>query len=220
MMIPQTHWAVESGLHSAFARSWNAVGVIGVNLPLRGGTIPESAEKEPLVSSTSHASQLANNGARSWVGIALNPTDARCYRMIARLLYDDASQIPFNRHHTIDEAVAVQSACAIVSNAVYRTTGLFVQTLHLGNNSMTLDTASTGEEAALRLGKPDEPYFYHCHLLCRGNPLRSYFDNAPELRGPPVGVPLDIATGKVAWDADDPAAIALVRGLRSVLPFP
>lgn len=145
------------------------------------------------------------------VGLYTNPTDRRCYSLIVRTLVPTADQMILNQLHSLEESLAVGMAVAVLKQVLFRRTGLFVQSLHLGNNSMRSTT-----EGDVGLGNAHEPYFYHVHLLARGDPVRSYFDGAPELAGPPLGVAFRPQDGNHARPTDVETA-AIVRGFRRVL---
>jgi hypothetical protein len=119
-----------------------------------------------------------------YIGIYLNPTDSRCYRMIARPLCLQTTDLAFNRDDDLSNPISTSIAVALVGKSMRESTGLFVQSLHLGNNSMV-----SGSDGELQLGNDKEPYFHHVHyLLCRGNPELAYFEGALVLGGPPIGV--------------------------------
>ena len=154
---PLDHWSVQSGLLESFMSLPYAVCVVSVGNDETGGPFR--------------------------VGLYMNPVDSSCYRMIARVLYSKPGDIPFNRHSSPAVAIAVGEVVALGSAALYDRTNLFVQSMHLGNNSQVADPVS-GE---IVLGSDHEPYFYHVHLICRGNPGRSYFEGSDKLGGPPIG---------------------------------
>ena len=154
---PTDHWAVQSGVVDSFISLPYALCVASVG--------------------------RAGSGDALRVGLYMNPVDSSCYRMIARVLYDMPSDIPFNQYHSPGEALAVAEVVALASATLYDRTRLFVQTMLLGNNSQVADP----ESGEIVLGSDHEPYFYHVHLICRGNPDRCYFEGSDKLGGPPIG---------------------------------
>lgn len=214
--LPPTHWAVASGVAATFRHLPYAVAI---------ATVPPAAVSSPPQQPPTR------------VALYLNPTETTCYRMLARVLYDAPDDIPFNAMHAAGDVVAVATATAAFAAALRQATGLFVQTLHLGNNSMACDPA-TGDVV---LGTDHEPYFYHVHLLCRGNPDRVYFpspcaaagadtdqgddgdatadahgDGAPRLGGPAVGVNFSVQhANKQPPTATELAALR--RGMQRVV---
>lgn len=119
------------------------------------------------------------------VGLYANPADQQCYRLIARLLVDKPEDIRLNEIQSLEESLAVSTAVAVLKQVVFKHSGLFVQSLHLGNNSMQFDAKSS---AGVGLGTLHEPYFYHEHLLLRaGDPDLEYLEGAGPIGGPPIG---------------------------------
>lgn len=88
------------------------------------------------------------------VGLYANPADQQCYRLIARLLVDKPEDIRLNEIQSLEESLAVSTAVAVLKQVVFKHSGLFVQSLHLGNNSMQFDAKSS---AGVGLGTLHEP---------------------------------------------------------------
>lgn len=147
------------------------------------------------------------------VGLYANPKDQRCYRMIARLLVKDPSDLHLNAFHSLDESLAVGMAVAVTKQVVFETTGLFVQSMHLGNNSMC-STSITGR-GDVGLATEQESYFYHEHLILRGDPTRSYFPGATALGGPPLGTAFAAQGRRV--EPTPESLNAVVDGTKNVL---
>jgi len=161
----------------------------------------------PLIVSTPHGH----------VGIYSNPTDQRCYRLIARLVVeeeDPSSMMRVNKFHTLEESLAVAMAVAVLKQVIFHQCHLFVQSLHLGNNSM-YEKKKTDDTIKIGLGKTGEPYFYHEHLLLRGDPTQTYFRGASALGGPPLGTAFAAQGSRVRPQPEQLAAI--VQGLKNVL---
>jgi len=116
------------------------------------------------------------------VGVYLNPTDSTYYRMIVRALVETPEQIRFNSFPDPDEQDAVLRTSAILQRIFYDNLDLYCQFVQLGNNSQSM----VGGD--LQLGNAKEPYFYHTHIFCRGDPDRHYLGpDLPALGGVPVG---------------------------------
>ena len=153
------------------------------------------------------------------VGLYANPTDRRCYRLIARPLVATLADMTLNQLQTLQESLAVATAVAVFKQVMFRHAGLFVQSLHLGNNSMQqqkLNDDESQDGCIVGLGNIYEPYFYHEHLFLRGDPKRSYFEGAPALAGPTLGVALGAQDGgRVKPKTFETQA--LVKGLQGIL---
>lgn len=189
LTVPE--WAMLSCVASSFMRLSNAVAVVLVTL---------SATKKVQC------------------GVLLNPTDQRCYRMLVLRLYESVEEVPFNQMHTAETAIAVQLASVCVAEKLREATVLFVQSCHLGNNSLRITTALRPEHSVIEFGRPNEPYFYHVHLICRGNPKAAYlseFGSDAILGGPEAEahfVCLELATDKKVLLPDEQHQIATALG--------
>jgi len=199
-------WVIESGVESSFRQLHFAIAVISVRLPKDDddGTPPKM------------------------VGVYANPTDLQCYRMIARVLETDEAhlRVKLNGMHSLEDSLAVSTAVAVLKQILWQQTGLFVQSLHLGNNSMR-PIYEDGVEAKVGLGNDHEPYFYHEHLLCRGgDPQQAYLSQAapddvddvsdmPVLGGPPLGTAYEAQQQKRGISPSHVCAV--VRGMQHAL---
>ena len=104
---------------------------------------------------------------------------------------------------------------------------LFVQSLHLGNNSMrqvpsNIDSNDDKNDQIIThnvadLGNGHEPYVYHEHLFLRGNPKHSYFVDAPVLEGPSLGVSFGAQDAKGKMVSSSTQIQSIVKGLKNVL---
>lgn len=113
------------------------------------------------------------------VGIKINPSDYRGYRLIGTIVNDDMSSV-LNRKYLPKEYEALFKAMAAVVSAMQEL-GLVVQAEMAGNNSQSMDGDT------IVVGNENEPGFLHFHIICRGVIGKEYFPNAP-LMGPKVGM--------------------------------
>lgn len=200
-------WVIESGVESSFRRLPYAIAVISVRLPIHDDD---------------------NNPPPSkMVGLYANPTDLQCYRMIARVLESNEAHLraKLNGMHSLEDSLAVSTAVAVLKQILWQQAGLFVQSLHLGNNSMR-PVYEDGVVAKLGLGNDHEPYFYHEHLLCRGgDPQQAYLSMGDEARtaempvlgGPPLGTAFEAQQQKRASSPSPKHICAVMRGMQHAL---
>jgi hypothetical protein len=143
------------------------------------------------------------------VGVYTNPSDCRGYRLIVRRVALDDMYNGLNRPTTFHELAANNYICSMVASCIEENTGLFVQIMRLGNNSHTLMNGHTV------LGSEMEPFFEHCHLICRGKVGEKYICNLP-LCGPEFGDPFNMKTGKnekISWLKEDLVTFSVeIRG--------
>jgi hypothetical protein len=134
------------------------------------------------------------------VHVVLNPTDSRWYRCIAALGTGDEPPRQraslYNRPYTLEERLAIHTACAVVSQAVQERLGLVAQVILAGNNAH-----SVGPNGELCLGTPDEPSILHAHVLCRGDSNRAY-SGTVTLGGAPFGEEAVLKRVKRPWRSD------------------
>ena len=136
-----THWSVQSGLESTFRSLPFAVAIVHV-------------AALPGASATSMTSP---------VGVYLNPSDQRGYRLIFRPLVSctpstalDESLLgllPHNRFPSMLESVSLGVACSAIGDLFWHRCGLFLQTYQLGNNSQAPITEA---DLALDAAEPKE----------------------------------------------------------------
>ena len=208
--FPADHWAVASGVEATFRALPYAVAVVAVP----GPPLPP-----PLAGADEPAPTAAAPGATR-VGVYLNPSDARCYRMLLRPLVPHPAALPFNVFPSMADAAALGVASAAIGDLMWRRCGLYLQTYQLGNNSQT---PRDGDGELALTGDAHEPYFAHVHGVWRGNPETAYHPRLPRLGGPPIGeaFPMKAPPGtphaaKEPWAS--PAALAAgAQGLRALL---
>lgn len=145
------------------------------------------------------------------MGLYLNPTDARGYRGIIRLIADDKSKMAstFNRDYSFEERQALSTALTIFERA-YENFGMIAQISIAGNNSQ-----SVNPDGSVQIGNEKEPSLLHGHIIARGNPDTCYIGTVP-LRGPKAGAEMNLRgdgkdegnTAKVKWKDEELEVVA------------
>ena len=195
--FPPDHWAITSGVTATFTALPFAVAIV---------TVPG-------------ISRAAGRSATR-IGVYLNPSDARCYRMLLRPLADSVDALPLNQFPSLDDSAALGVAAAVVGDLLWKQCRLYGQSHQLGNNSHATRTADGEIDLC---GNSHEPYFCHVHLLFRGNPEKQYHPGLPKLQGPPIGeaFPMKAPPGtphseKAPW-ASDAQLAAGAQAMRELL---
>jgi hypothetical protein len=151
----------------------------------------------------------------------VNPTDARGYRSILRLVTSvttpcahayasaDGMRGTLNRAFTLEEHQALGAARAVAIK-VYEAIGLVAQVYIAGNKAHSLHKDS----GTIVLGSTSEPLMLHGHVIGRGNSSQVYAEGLPPLGGPPLGEAFNFdpsAKSKHPWPSSSSAMIAFAQ---------